>query len=102
MWDTALMEHTSVPSLLPHLWKSTLVSGILALVLGILVLAWPGITILVAAIIFGAHLLVTGITQVIFAFSLHVSAGGRYCCSSVVPRRWCWRCWLSGTSAATR
>ncbi|BCO36091.1 hypothetical protein BMW24_010425 [Mycobacterium heckeshornense] len=77
MWDTALMEHTSVPSLLPHLWKSTLVSGILALVLGILVLAWPGITILVAAIIFGAHLLVTGITQVIFAFSLHVSAGGR-------------------------
>jgi uncharacterized membrane protein HdeD (DUF308 family) len=63
--------------MLQHLWKSTLLSGILAVVLGILVLAWPGITIVVAAIFFGAYLLVTGIAQVIFAFSLHVSAGGR-------------------------
>jgi uncharacterized membrane protein HdeD (DUF308 family) len=62
---------------LPHLWKSTLVSGILALALGVLVLAWPGKTILIAAILFGIYLLVTGIAQVIFAFSLHVSAGGR-------------------------
>ena len=36
------METTAVPRLLPHLWKSTLVSGILALALGILVLVWPG------------------------------------------------------------
>jgi uncharacterized membrane protein HdeD (DUF308 family) len=63
--------------MLPHLWKSTLVSGILAVILGILVWAWPGKTVVVAAIFFGAYLLVTGITQVIFAFSLHVSAGGR-------------------------
>lgn len=68
---------SAVPSLLPHLWKSTLVSGILALALGIVVLVWPGKTILVAAIVFGAYLLITGIAQVIFAFSLHVSAGGR-------------------------
>ena len=40
-------------------------------------LAWPGITILVAAILFGAYLLVTGIAQVVMAFSLHVTAGGR-------------------------
>ena|SRR6185503_294522 len=71
------METTAPPSMLPHLWKSTLASGVLAVVLGILTLAWPGITILVAAIFFGAYLLVTGIAQVIFAFSLHVSAGGR-------------------------
>lgn len=71
------METIAPPSLLPHLWKSTLLSGILAVILGILVLVWPGITILVAAIFFGAYLLVTGIAQVIFAFSLHVSAGGR-------------------------
>lgn len=67
----------TVPSLLPHLWKSTLVSGVLALALGILTLVWPGISILVAAIVFGAYLLITGIAQVFFAFSLHVSAGGR-------------------------
>jgi uncharacterized membrane protein HdeD (DUF308 family) len=68
---------TPVPSLLPHLWKSTLVSGILSLVLGVLVLVWPGISILAAAVAFGVYLLITGIAQVIFAFSLHVSGGSR-------------------------
>lgn len=67
----------AVPSLLPHLWKSTLTSGILSLVLGGLILAWPGRTVFLAAILFGIYLLVTGIAQVIFAFSLHVSAGSR-------------------------
>lgn len=68
---------TPVPSLLPHLWKSTLISGLLSLVVGGLILAWPGRTILLAAILFGVYLLITGIAQVIFAFSLHVSAGSR-------------------------
>jgi uncharacterized membrane protein HdeD (DUF308 family) len=71
------MESPAPPGLLQHLWKSTLASGILAVILGILVLAWPAITIIVAAIFFGAYLLITGISQVVFAFSLHVSAGGR-------------------------
>jgi uncharacterized membrane protein HdeD (DUF308 family) len=71
------METPAPPSLLQHLWKSTLLSGVLAVILGVLVLAWPAITIVVAAIFFGAYLLLTGISQVIFAFSLHVSAGGR-------------------------
>ncbi|WP_445170250.1 HdeD family acid-resistance protein [Mycolicibacterium sp. Dal123E01] len=71
------MTTTSTPPLLPHLWKSVLVSGLLSLVLGVLVLAWPAKTILVAAIFFGAYLLVTGISQVFHAFTLHVSAGGR-------------------------
>lgn len=71
------MQPTTFPRLLPHLWKSELVSGILALALGILTLVWPGISILVAAIVFGLYLLITGVAQVVFAFSLHVSAGGR-------------------------
>jgi uncharacterized membrane protein HdeD (DUF308 family) len=71
------METTAVPRLLPHLWKSTLLSGILALALGVLVLLLPGDSIVIAAILFGIYLLVTGIAQVVFAFSLHVSAGGR-------------------------
>jgi uncharacterized membrane protein HdeD (DUF308 family) len=71
------MQPTTIPSLLPHLWKSTLVSGILALALGILTLVWPGRTILVAAIVFGVYLLIIGVAQVVFAFSLHVSTGGR-------------------------
>jgi uncharacterized membrane protein HdeD (DUF308 family) len=71
------MESPAPPAMLQHLWKSALLSGILAVILGVLVLAWPGKTIIVGAIFFGAYLLVTGIAQVIFAFSLHVSAGGR-------------------------
>ena len=63
--------------MLPHLWKSTLVSGLLAVILGVLMLVWPGKTLLVAGILFGAYLLVSGIAQVFFAFTLHVSAGGR-------------------------
>jgi len=81
MCQTAAMHTTPgttpVPSLLPHLWKTTLVSGILSLILGVLVLAWPAKSILVAAVAFGVYLLIVGIAQVAFAFSLHVSAGGR-------------------------
>ena len=65
------------PRLLPDLWKWTLASGVLAVILGICVLVWPGISILVAAILFGVYLLITGIAQVIFAFALDVSAGSR-------------------------
>jgi uncharacterized membrane protein HdeD (DUF308 family) len=71
------METTAVPKLLPHLWKSTLLSGILTLALGILVYVLPEHSIIVAAALFGIYLLVTGAAQVFFAFSLHVSAGGR-------------------------
>lgn len=74
---TAHSALPATPSLLPHLWKSVLASGVLALALGVAVVAWPNISITVAAIFFGAYLLITGIEQVIFAFSLHVAAGGR-------------------------
>jgi uncharacterized membrane protein HdeD (DUF308 family) len=71
------MGTLSTPSLLPHLWKTTLVSGILAVLLGIAVFVWPGISILIAAIFFGAYLLVTGITQVVLAFSLRAPTSGK-------------------------
>jgi len=78
--DTAAMTtsaETPIPSLLPHLWKSTLISGVLSLIVGVVVLAWPGISVLTAAVAFGIYLLITGAAQVVFAFSLHVSAGSR-------------------------
>jgi uncharacterized membrane protein HdeD (DUF308 family) len=59
------------------LWKSALVSGLLSIVVGAVILAWPGISILAAAVAFGIYLLITGAAQVVFAFSLHVSAGSR-------------------------
>ncbi len=71
------MQTAAAPTLLPQLWKATLVSGLLAVALGVAVVVWPGKTILVAAIFFGAYLLVTGISQIVLAFSLKVSTGGR-------------------------
>ncbi|HEV7582316.1 MAG TPA: HdeD family acid-resistance protein [Mycobacterium sp.] len=77
MCHSEAMQPTPLPGMLPHLWKSTLVSGILTLIVGVLVLSWPGISVLAAAIAFGVYLLITGVAQVVFAFSLHVSAGSR-------------------------
>ncbi|OCB07623.1 hypothetical protein A5717_03265 [Mycolicibacterium porcinum] len=71
------MESTAAPSLLPHLWKSALVGGILAILLGILVFIRPGAAIFVTAIFFGAYLLITGISQLVLAFSIRSSVGGR-------------------------
>lgn len=64
-------------NLFPHLWKSVLLTGVLSVVLGVMMLAWPGPTLVVAAIFFGAYLLVTGVSQIFHAFTLHISAGGR-------------------------
>ncbi len=75
------MQNTSLPAvsgLFPHLWKSTLLSGVLAVVLGVLMLAWPGKTLLIAAILFGVYLVISGIYQVFFALTLHISSGGRF------------------------
>ncbi|MFF0494074.1 HdeD family acid-resistance protein [Nocardia sp. NPDC003482] len=58
-------------------WQSLLVIGILSVIVGILVLAWPGPTLVVAGILFGIYLLVSGILQLVAAFGPHVSTGWR-------------------------
>ena len=59
-----------------------LLMGAVTLVLGVVVLMWPGISILVAAILFGVYLVASGIGAVMFAFSRHVSSPPGCCCSS--------------------
>ncbi|MFI6642955.1 HdeD family acid-resistance protein [Streptomyces sp. NPDC050504] len=58
-------------------WQAVLVSGVLALLLGVVVLAWPGATLLVIGAFFGAYLLVSGIFQIVAAFGTHVSTALR-------------------------
>jgi uncharacterized membrane protein HdeD (DUF308 family) len=60
-----------------QLWKNTLVSGVLTIVLGVMVLAWPGPTILVASTMFGVFLLVSGFAELFLAFTLPRSAATR-------------------------
>jgi uncharacterized membrane protein HdeD (DUF308 family) len=63
--------------MLRHLWLYTVVSGVLAALLGVLIFLRPGAAILVTAIFFGAYLLVTGVAQLVLAFSVRSSVGGR-------------------------
>ncbi|MEV0250491.1 DUF308 domain-containing protein [Nocardia sp. NPDC050712] len=58
-------------------WSSLLLVGVLSVVLGILMLVWPGATLVVAGALFGAYLLVSGILQLIAAFGAHVGVGWR-------------------------
>ncbi len=71
------MTNIAPRSLFQHFWKATLVSGILTAIVGGLILGWPGISLTAAAVLFGVYLLVSGVAQVIFAFTLPVTAGAR-------------------------
>lgn len=71
------MTTLHAPTMFRDLWKTVLALGVLTLILGVLVLVWPGKSILVAAVLFGAFLVVSGIAQVVAAFGLDVSVGSR-------------------------
>ena len=60
-----------------QLWKWKLVAGVLTTILGAVVLAWPGPSILVASVLFGVYLLLTGSIELVMAFTLPRSAAVR-------------------------
>jgi uncharacterized membrane protein HdeD (DUF308 family) len=76
--------HTSTPAdpvdRLARMGRSPdliLVAGALSVVIGVLVLSWPGVTIGVVAWLFAIQLLVIGVLQVVAAFSPADGAGRR-------------------------
>ncbi|MFB7718179.1 HdeD family acid-resistance protein [Nocardia sp. NPDC056100] len=58
-------------------WQMILLTGILSVVLGVLILSWPGPTLVVAGVLFGTYLVVAGIMQLVTAFGDHIPAGVR-------------------------
>ena len=60
-----------------QVWKGTLVWGVLTIVLGAMVLVWPGPTILVAATMLGVYLLISGLAELFLAFTSSQSAATR-------------------------
>ncbi|BDT90779.1 MULTISPECIES: HdeD family acid-resistance protein [Nocardia] len=64
-------------SLARRAWQTVLLTGVLAVILGILILVWPDITLQAAGIVFGIYLVVTGFLQLIAAFGAPASAGLR-------------------------
>ncbi len=72
---------SSVPGPLQRLardaWQAVLLIGISAVLLGALVLAWPGATLVVLGVLFGIYLLVSGVLQIAAAFGTHAEASLR-------------------------
>jgi uncharacterized membrane protein HdeD (DUF308 family) len=59
-----------------HWWQIAL-RGLIALIFGILVLAWPGISLFILAIIFGAFVFVDGIFTLVAAVNYKAGTGRR-------------------------
>jgi uncharacterized membrane protein HdeD (DUF308 family) len=57
-------------------WGWVLAYGIVTLAAGIAALAWPGITLLVVAVLFGVQLIVAGIFRFVSAFAAEDRSGG--------------------------
>jgi uncharacterized membrane protein HdeD (DUF308 family) len=55
-------------------WQLLLLVGILTVALGAIVLAWPGKTLVVAGVLFGIYLVVSGVGYVFAAFGAHTGA----------------------------
>ena len=72
-----MKESTENPSVFRHLWKSVLGQGLIGVVLGAVVLVWPGKSVLVAAVLFGVYLLASGIAQAIAAFTVDGAGSNR-------------------------
>ncbi|WP_327667072.1 HdeD family acid-resistance protein [Streptomyces sp. NBC_00485] len=52
-------------------WQVVLLPGVASLILGVLVLVWPGASLAAAGVLFGLYLLVSGIFQLVSAFGTH-------------------------------
>ena len=58
-------------------WQLLLLIGITSVALGVIVLAWPGKTLLVAGVLFGIYLVVSGVGYMFAAFGTHAGAAMR-------------------------
>ncbi|MGW5332468.1 HdeD family acid-resistance protein [Streptomyces bauhiniae] len=58
-------------------WQVVLLTGIGSLILGILVLIWPGPTLLAIGVLFGVYLLISGVFQLVAAFGTHTKTSLR-------------------------
>jgi uncharacterized membrane protein HdeD (DUF308 family) len=64
-----------VSDVMHRVWISAILFGALAVILGVVILVWPGPSIVVAAALFGAYLVVSGVTMGILAFALPAASG---------------------------
>jgi uncharacterized membrane protein HdeD (DUF308 family) len=58
-------------------WQLLLLIGVLGVALGVIVLAWPGKTLVVAGVLFGIYLVASGVGYVFAAFGAHAGVAMR-------------------------
>jgi len=58
-------------------WRAVATIGVLAVIFGVLVLAWPGISLIVVGVLFGLYLVLSGVLQLVAAFGTHTSTAMR-------------------------
>jgi uncharacterized membrane protein HdeD (DUF308 family) len=73
---TADQAHGMMKALAAH-WGLVLTIGILSIVIGVLAIAWPGVTLITLAILFAIWLFVSGIVDLVNAFKDGASTGQR-------------------------
>ena len=62
-----------IPTMLANAaWQLNAAAGVAAVVLGVLVLVWPGETLVIVGALFGIYLLISGLFQLTGAFGHHV------------------------------
>ena len=64
-----------VSDVMHRIWISAILFGALAVILGVVILMWPGPSIVVAAVLFGVYLVMSGVAMVILAFALPAASG---------------------------
>jgi uncharacterized membrane protein HdeD (DUF308 family) len=58
-------------------WQLLVLTGTVAVALGVIVLAWPGKTLMVVGFLFGIYLVVSGVGYIFAAFGTHAGAAMR-------------------------
>jgi uncharacterized membrane protein HdeD (DUF308 family) len=65
--STPANGHAPTGLMLPDVFLMTMVRGAVAVVFGVLTLAWPAVTILALALLFGAYAVVNGVSTIVTA-----------------------------------
>jgi uncharacterized membrane protein HdeD (DUF308 family) len=58
-------------------WRAVATIGVLAVVVGVLVLVWPGVSLIVVGALFGLYLVLSGVLQLVAAFGTHAHTAMR-------------------------
>jgi uncharacterized membrane protein HdeD (DUF308 family) len=72
------MTENTGTDLLHHAWLSWVLFGLTTAILGVVLVAWPGPSILVASVLFGIYLVLSGLVMLFAAFTAHISGGARF------------------------